>query len=193
MSSDLRGIVLVLLAAGRSERFGVGKLGAMLAGETVLARTMHQLAPLPFAARIAVIAPGSALLDSYTCLPLDPPDAPQSRSLALGVAAAQATGARAAMIALADMPLVPTSHFAALASAFDGDRIASSHGDLRLPPAIFGSQHFPALMALSGDRGAGALLHDAPHFRLPPDAELDIDTPGDLARAEALLATTRIA
>lgn len=193
MSSDLRGIALVLLAAGRGERFGGGKLNALLAGEAVLAHTLRRLAPLPFAQRIAVTTPGSAAIEGYTCVPLDPPGAPQSRSLALGVAAAQAAGARAAMIALADMPLVPMSHYTALAAAFDGDRITSSHGDQRLPPALFGSQHFPALLALTGDRGAGALLRNAPHLTLPPDAELDIDTPEDLARAEALLATTRIA
>jgi CTP:molybdopterin cytidylyltransferase MocA len=31
-----------------------------------------------------------------------------------------------------------------------------------MPPALFGARHFGALEALSGDRGAGALLADAP-------------------------------
>jgi molybdenum cofactor cytidylyltransferase len=55
-----------------------------------------------------------------------------------------------------------------------------------MPPALFGARHFGALEALSGDRGAGALLADAPCLPLPP-GRLDVDRPEDLARAAGLL------
>ncbi|MEO0031096.1 MAG: hypothetical protein RIS94_854 [Pseudomonadota bacterium] len=183
---EFEDIALVLLAAGRAERFGGGKLQALLAGRPVLTHVADHLATLPFAARFVT---GTAALPGYTGLPLDPPDAPQSRSLGLGVAAARDAGARAVLIALGDMPLVPASHFRALVAAFDGNRIASRSGNTSMPPALFGAQHFEALIALSGDRGAGALLRDAPALPLPANAALDIDTPEDLARAEALLTT----
>jgi xanthine/CO dehydrogenase XdhC/CoxF family maturation factor/CTP:molybdopterin cytidylyltransferase MocA len=115
---------------------------------------------------------------------LDPPGAPLSRSLALGVARAAQAGAQAVLIALGDMPLVPAGHLRDLLHHFNGDRIATQVGDHRQPPAIFGARHFPDLIALSGDRGAGALLRDAPALPLGGNAGLDVDTRGDLTRAE---------
>jgi molybdenum cofactor cytidylyltransferase len=41
---------------------------------------------------------------------------------------------------------------------------------------------------LQGDRGAGALLRDAPCLPLSADAALDVDQAADLARAAYLLA-----
>jgi molybdenum cofactor cytidylyltransferase len=92
------------------------------------------------------------------------------------------------LIALADMPLVPLRILPACWEAFDGDRLTSVCEGQRLPPALLGGAHFAALGALTGDRGAGALLRDAPTLPLTPDQALDIDTPADLARAERLLA-----
>lgn len=183
------GIAVVLLAAGRGARFGEAKLGADLGGRPLALHAAAMLAGLPFARHLAVVrddTPDLAPL-GWTVLPLDPPHAPQSRSLAIGVAAARAAGARGMLIALADMPLVPAGHVAALVAAFDGDRITSSAGGQHMPPALFGAMHFDALEALSGDRGAGALLAGAPCLPLPPGTELDVDRPEDLARAAGLL------
>nr|WP_255630882.1 nucleotidyltransferase family protein [Novosphingobium sp. FKTRR1] len=176
------------MAAGKASRFGADKLAAQLIDRPVARHAADMLAALPFVHRFAIVReqtpPPPAPLPGYTCLPLDPPDAPQSRSLATGVAAARRVGAQAVLVALADMPLVPASHIAALVSAFDGDRIASRDtAGTPMPPALFGARHFAALEVLLGDRGAGALLRDAPFVTLPPGAEHDIDTPDDLARA----------
>jgi molybdenum cofactor cytidylyltransferase len=181
-------IALVLLAAGRGERFGGAKLAAPLAGKPLARHAADRLLAMPFAAHIAVIGPDTPDLSGYRTIMLDPPGAPQSRSLALGIAAAQACGADAVLVALADMPLIPRSHFEALLARFDGDRLASLGPDTAMPPAVFGARQFAALMAMEGDRGAGGLLRDAPGLRLPADAALDIDRPGDLLRAQAILA-----
>jgi len=148
------------------------------------------LGALPFAFRLAVIGPDVPDLSAlgYRAVPLDPPGAPQSRSLALGVAAAQAEGARAVLVALADMPLVPAEHIRALVAAFDGDRIATEAQGTIMPPAIFGARHFAALTALAGDRGGAARLNGAAAVALDPMLALDVDTPEDLARAAAWLA-----
>ncbi|MFM6831584.1 MAG: hypothetical protein ACKOVA_14795, partial [Novosphingobium sp.] len=58
---------------------------------------------------------------------------------------------------------------------------------LIMVPAIFGAVHFPALMALCGDKGAGAMLRDAAAVEIEPSLALDIDTPEDLHHASALL------
>ena len=97
-------------------------------------------------------------------------------------------GARAVIIALADMPLVTAAHIEALAAGFDGNLIASRVGGRKMPPAIFAASHFAALTALGGDRGAGGLLADAPSLPLSPDEALDIDFAEDLAKAADLLA-----
>lgn len=183
------GLSLVLLAGGQSARFGAPKLIAPLAGKALALHAATMLAALPFAARHAVVGPDVPDLAAlgFDLVPLDPPGAPQARSLALGVAAAMARAPRGVLIALADMPLVPREHIQALAGAFDDDRIATSAGGITMPPAIFGARHFAALTALGGDRGGAARLKDAPTIPLDPALALDIDRPEDLARAEQIL------
>ncbi len=179
------GLALVLLAGGQSARFGGPKLIAPLHGKPLALHAAEMLAGLPFAARYAVI--GAQVPDlvalGYEPVQLDPPGAPQARSLALGVAAAQAGGARAVLVALADMPFVPPEHIRALVSGFDGDRIATVADGVSMPPAIFGAAHFAALTALDGDRGGAVRLKRAPTVALDPQLALDIDRPEDLARA----------
>ncbi|MBX9883335.1 MAG: nucleotidyltransferase family protein [Novosphingobium sp.] len=181
-------LALVLLAGGQSQRFGGPKLLAPLAGKPLALHAAEMLAALPFANRYAVVGPHVPDLFAlgFQCVPLQPEGAPQARSLALGIAAAQADGARAVLVALADMPLVPEAHIHALAAHFDGGRIATSADGITMPPAIFGAQHFAALTALDGDRGGAARLKGAPTVALDPHLALDVDRPEDLARAAAL-------
>ncbi len=180
-------IALVLLAAGRGERFGGGKLGVPLAGKPLARHAADALRAIGFGAHIAVINADTPPLPGYAMVTLDPPGAQQSQSLALGIAAAQANGALAVMVALADMPLVPPAHIEAMIAAFDGDRLASQGPHSMMPPALFGAHHFAALCTLGGDRGAGALLRGAPALPLSETAALDVDRAEDLARAQALL------
>ena len=184
------GLALVLLAGGRGTRFGGAKLIAPLADQPLALHAAAMLSTLPFSHRFAVTGPDVPDLAAlgFTCIALDPPGAPQARSVALGVEAAQAAGANAVLLALADMPLVPTDHIRALAARFDGDRIATSADGVIMPPALFGAAHFAALTALSGDRGGAMRLAGAPLLALDPDLALDIDRQEDLARAEVLLA-----
>lgn len=180
-------IALVLLAAGRGERFGGGKLAATLGDRPLARHAADMFLTFELRAHLAVVGPDTPSLPGYATVRLDPPGAPQSRSLALGVAAAQALGAQAVLIALADMPFVPPAHIHEMLARFDGDRLASHGPHSAMPPALFGAQHFAALCALPGDRGAGALLRDAPALPLSADAALDVDRAEDLARAQWLI------
>jgi molybdenum cofactor cytidylyltransferase len=142
------------------------------------------LSGLALARRVVVAGPDVPPLPGFETIPLDPPGAPLSRSLAQGVAALEDVDA--VLVALADMPMVPPAHFAALVAAFDADRIASQCAgraaarDLRRRP-------FCRAQGPVGGSRRGALLRGAPALALDPAHALDIDRPEDLARAQALL------
>ncbi len=155
---------LILLAAGRGTRFGGAKLAASLAGKPLAAHAADCLAEIGFTRRIAICSAMTPDLAGFERVLLDPVDAPLSRSIAMGIAALD--GENSALFALADMPLVPPAHFAMLLERFDGNQIGSCVGNMTMVPAVFGAQHFAALMTLEGDRGAGALLRGAPAIPL---------------------------
>lgn len=182
-------VAVVLLAAGRSARFGTPKLAAELGGKPLAWHTAATLAQLPLHLRIAVTGPDTPALAAlgFDCIALDPPGAPLSRSLLQGVKQAAARGASAVLVALADMPLVPFAHFEALLAAFDGTGIATRANGAFMPPAVLGSNLLQSLHEVQGDRGARDLLHGLPAIELRADQALDIDTPADLAHAERLL------
>ena len=189
MGGSFDGVVLVLLAAGSARRFGADKLAQDLAGMPVAYHTAQQLAALPFTARVAVcsaVTPPLARF-GYALVPLEPEGAPMSRSIALGVAAAERLRATAILLALADMPLVPAAHYRALVEAFEGTPVTTLAGNAQMPPAMFGQSSFTALRQLTGDRGARDLLAQADTFSIDPLFALDIDTPADLIRAERII------
>jgi molybdenum cofactor cytidylyltransferase len=181
--------VLVLLAAGRSLRFGdTDKLAAPLDGMPLAFHIVRTLAPMPFAARIAVTS-GTALdfgAQGYAVVGNPDPAAGLSRSLAIGIGAARAAGAAAALVILADMPRVGAAHVARLLTLRGPDALAASTDGARpSPPALFGASHFVTLERLTGDAGARALLGAATLVRAAPGELADVDTPEDLARLEA--------
>lgn len=177
-------VTVVLLAAGRGERFGGDKLAAPFRGRRLGEHAAAMLASLPFAAHIAVTGPSVVDLAAlgFDCRRA-PGDAPMSTSLKLGIAAAAATDCDACLIALADMPLVPVAHIAALLAAHEGALTATLSGETRMVPALITRSAFPLIAGLTGDQGARALLRQAPGVAAPPAWLVDIDTPGDVARS----------
>lgn len=183
MKMNFDQITLILLAAGHSRRFGKPKLRAMLHGRMLAHHIAANLYDIPFARRLAVVGADDLGLAAFGFELVGLDSTIQSASLAAGVAAAQSEPCAAIMIALADMPFVPASHFIELAKAFDGERIATSDGQRNMPPAIFGRSHFAALGQLQGDQGARTILEDAPHVVADAQLLYDIDTPEQLIAA----------
>ena len=105
-------------------------------------------------------------------------------AVALAGLLAQKERCDAVLIALADMPFVPSKHLTALIDACrnPGDSVCSSDGNARMPPAVFGANHFPSLATLPDDVGARPLLQNAKVLECSPDWLVDIDTPEALAR-----------
>jgi molybdenum cofactor cytidylyltransferase len=174
-------VVLVLLAAGRSQRFGAAdKLEADLNGTPLGLHVVAALADVPFRARI-VVRSGCGLdfaAHGYTDIANPRPELGMSGSVQLGVERARAMGAAAALIALADMPCVTAAHVRRLLDAGGADDavVASSDGMKPMPPALFGHGRLDALLGLTGDAGARDLLRGGRHVAADSAELVDIDT-----------------
>ena len=192
-------IVGILLAAGRSERFGSDKLIAPLprsivdveAGTPIgLAACRHLVAAIP--ETIAVVRSGDrALADMLRNAGARVVECARAGE---GMAASLACGVRSArdadgwLIALADMPWIKPATIASLASALaaGADIVAPSYNGERGHPVGFARRHYAALAALTGDEGARAIV--AAHRQNLVLVDVgdervlgDIDTPKDVS------------
>jgi molybdenum cofactor cytidylyltransferase len=175
--------VLILLAAGRSSRYGDGnKLEAEFLGRPVGLHVVTALEQIRFKARFVVVDRCSLDFGGYRRIDNARPDAGLARSVGLGVECAKAEAAAAVVIALADMPQVTAAHIYRLLDAADGPDavVASSDGVSPKPPAVFGAGRFEQLLSLQGDAGARDLVRAGKHVVTSPEELVDIDTPEDL-------------
>lgn len=182
---------IVVLAAGRSERFGTAKLLAEYRGKPLL---HHALSAAQGA------CPGNV------CLVVGHDSDEISRAagrladtviinkdFASGIGSSIASGVRACrdqsdaiLITLADQPLVSSSHLAELVSRWTGDAneiIASRFSGVSGPPVLFANALFDQLEDLHGDVGAREILHRSSSILRTVGfeaASVDIDTPADL-------------
>lgn len=194
--TDASSLCLAILAAGASRRFGkADKLAQTLHGKMLGLHISDNLSGMGFVKKLVVTrnaghdcARGWAQAGYEICENPDAADG-MATSLAVAVRGAQASGCAGLVICLADMPFVPESHIKKLVAAFRPDNaddlIASSNGSAHLPPAIIGSGHFGALLALTGDRGARDLIAKARTIETDADCLADIDDPATLARFNA--------
>ncbi len=180
----------LLLAAGQSARFGsADKLRAPLRGRPLVAHAAEALRAagcdlLIAATRDTEVA---ALLDEFESIRPEQDD--QSASLRAGTAYAEDRGADRVLVALGDMPLVTPDLLRAIAERCTETRAAAAtDGTRAMPPACFPRPLFAELRALTGDRGARALLDRLPEEALiaaPAGTLTDIDTKADLAALDA--------
>jgi CTP:molybdopterin cytidylyltransferase MocA len=111
-------------------------------------------------------------------------------SLTTGLRAAQGDPAWDGVLALlADQPLVGGPLLRRIIAEFTaGARIvAAGYAGAPGVPALFGREHVPELLSLTGDTGAGAWLRNrASDVAIVPldDAVLDVDTPADARRLD---------
>ena len=185
-------VFILVLAAGRSERFGGDKLLTDFRSEPLLRHALRAaseacpggvvLVTGHRARQVAQAADGFA----DRCVLNEDFELGMGTSIARGVAACRGE-ADAILVHLADQPLVTGTHLRTLIERWSGapDEIVASQYAGRLgPPAMFGSAVFDDLCALRGDRGARDLLGSSDYRVYAVDcaaAALDIDTPADLA------------
>lgn len=182
-------IAVAVLAAGESRRFGADKLMAELDDMPLALHVVKMLAKMPFGWHFAVCSKSAVLMQHFSAagfvvIKNSTPELGQSHSLHLVVKAAEATGAQALLVVLADMPFVTPMHIDRLVSAGPGI-IASTDGHRPMPPAIFPRAMWPQLLATTGDAGARELLSEALLVTASADELRDIDVPADLPRPTA--------
>ncbi len=187
--------VLVLLAAGRSERFGSGasKLDQPFLARPLGLHVAVALEDLPFRERIVVV--DGCTIDyaahGFTVIHNDAPHRDMASSVRMGVECARAHDAKAVLIALGDMPRVTAAHihrlFDAAADLADDAVVASSDGVAPRPPVLIGCGRFDAIMAITGDQGARDLIQAGRHVVANAAELIDVDTPEDLERLRALV------
>jgi molybdenum cofactor cytidylyltransferase len=188
------GIDGILLAAGRSARFGGPKLLAEVGGGPLLRRQVDELLCAPVERLLVVI--GAFAREYRACLPLDTRvEVIEHPGWAAGLGSSIAAGVRqlavdadGAVIVLADQPALRAGLIAEMVGQFDGNRrcvVACRYAGVLGPPALFGREWFPALMALRGEEGARRILTQAgSRVRTIewPEGAFDLDTREDWER-----------
>jgi CTP:molybdopterin cytidylyltransferase MocA len=182
-------VAAIILAAGSSQRLGQPKQIVLLAGETLLQRTIRTAADAGLSPIIVVIRSTIASAVFATQIEVEfiinsNPDEGMASSIRCGITALLPEEVAGAVIMTCDQPAVSAAHIRALAgdeARITGSRYARTIG----VPAYFPKEWFTELRQLSGDSGARNLLQTAQSISAE-NLELDIDTPQDLARARAL-------
>jgi molybdenum cofactor cytidylyltransferase len=187
----------IILAAGASRRLGRAKQLVEFEGEMLLARGVRLVHEAGLEQVVVVL--GAEHEAIAAAVDLSGVRVVRNEDWARGIAGSIHAGLRGledfeadadgVLILTCDQPRLSVSHLRMLVEEFDargGLEIAASEyaGGVGVP-AIFSRAMFPELYALSGDKGARALLKKAGGAVMRvnfPGGEVDVDTPEDLAK-----------
>lgn len=193
------GVSAVVLAAGAGSRFGGGKLLAWFRGRPLIEATLLGLRGAPVDEIIVVAGRDRGEL-RRVCEAYEPVRLVENLEWAAGMStsvkrglAACLPGSRAAVVLLADQPLVGAQAVERLVLAFEegADVAVATYGGRRRNPALFAREVWPMLeVELSGDEGARGFLGRYPELvtEVPCDDvadPTDVDTAEDLRRLQA--------
>lgn len=183
----------VLLAAGRSERFGAeNKLLASLDDRPVVQHVAQTVLRASLADQLVVLgheaqAVRSVLPKEFVTLTNDRYVEGQHTSVRAGATAAREAGWDGAVFVLGDMPFIAPETIDTLVGTFRegaGSIVVPTHEETRGNPVVFGADHFDALAEVRGDQGGRTLIEsETGVVRVPvddPGVRRDIDRPEDL-------------
>jgi len=188
-----KGIFALILGAGNSSRYGSVKQTTEFDGAPLVRRAVD-LANAVCGNRVVLVLGHEWRAVRDACSPLDG-FIVRNEGFSDGIGSSIAAGirpirhtARAAIVLLADQPLISAAHLGALIRAWSGDTseiVATSFADSSGPPTLFPAGCFDELTRLSGDSGGKRLFQDG-RFKLKTVrfelAAADIDTPEDFRR-----------
>lgn len=188
----------LLLAAGRSTRFGTDKLCAKLNGKAIIRWSVQVLSPLDV---VYVVVPPGADMVTQSLSRLDVRfvvNLARAEGMASSIRAgigALSDEVDAVMIALADQPLASPGVTKLLRDRWLSggvSAVAPTYRDGAGHPVLFGRACFGELAQLKGDVGARTVLRAlgerAAYISIDSDAPQDVDTPEALADVQRALA-----
>lgn len=176
----------IVLAAGLGARFGGGKLTSPYAGGRLLDGAVRAALAAPVrTVRVVTghdaeaVARAARALGSVEIVQAERHAEGMAESLKAGIASLPADTA-GVFVFLGDMPRIPHDMAERLAAALgEADAAAPVCEGRRGHPVLLSARLFPAVMALTGDQGAGRLLKDS--IALVPTRDqgvlFDVDTP----------------
>jgi CTP:molybdopterin cytidylyltransferase MocA len=186
----------VVLAAGRGVRFGADtpKALTVLRGRPLVAYALDAARAGGCAPVVLVISDDRVADAAGPDVVIVRNDAPE-RGIASSLQCAllhleRDRAVPAAVVGLADQPLVGADAYRAVAAAYDaGARLAyATYGGERGNPVLLGREHWDEALALTGDEGARVLFRRHDGVAVPcgdAGAAADVDTPQDLAELES--------
>ena len=188
-----------MLAAGSASRFGGGKLLAPYRGLPLIEAVLASLREAPVDETIVVVGADAERLrdvcEPYGVCIVENPGWRRGQSTSV-LAGLKALGpdVRAAVVLLADQPLVGAGAIERLVEAFEeGAKVAvATYGGRPRNPVLFSREVWPALeVELSGDEGARPFLRRHPELVTQVACDgvadpADVDTAEDLRRLEGL-------
>lgn len=191
--------VIVLLAAGRSHRFGSPKQLALIDGEPMLRRVARTALATQLPVFVVLGAQAALVSSALDDLPVS---IIPCADWAAGMGCSLATGLRAVMqqvprasgvlLCLADQPLIDTPLLLEMLRrhhAAPQKILANGHQGGFSPPVIFPRDCFAELAHWSGEDGARALLQREARRveRILVEVGIDVDTPAALDHVQRVL------
>lgn len=203
-AGEMSGVGGVVLAAGGGSRFGGGghKLLAPFRGRPLAAWAIE--AALGAGLEAVVVVSGAAPLDDLVraiagdaavVVANERWASGQASSLRAGIDWCAGRGLRAAVVGVADQPLVGTAAWRAVAAAAHAPVVTATFDGRRRPPVRLDRSVWP-LLDDDGDEGARALMRRRPDLVGEVACKgdpADVDTRDDLVHLEALAAPTATA
>lgn len=172
-------VTAIVLAAGSSTRLGRPKQDIIIDGETLLARSVrlaHEVCD-----SVVVVVQPRAYPDIHGRVENPDHEEGIASSIRVGVRAA---GGDRYLILLCDQPRITAAHLRALLDV-DAPIVATGYRGIAGVPAVFDASLREELLALTGDRGARAVIAaHAVHVIPFEDAAIDIDRSEDVAQLQ---------
>ena len=153
----------LIMAAGNAARFGENKLQAHFAGKRLFTLALEAVPAQTFA-RVTVVSQYAPLLEEarqagFSAICNDRPDEGISRTIRLGTEAM--AGCAGILYLVADQPLLRQETVLRVVADWRQHPdciVGAAHNGRRGNPCLFPARFFPALCALSGDRGGSSVI-----------------------------------
>lgn len=180
----------VLMASGAGRRFGSNKLLAQVEGTPLISRVLSAV-PAALFSKAVVCSPYPEILELAAAegyLPLYNKDGAEGISASIRLGLSHMGGMDGVLFCVCDQPFLTTESIINLLNSFRLSKNtihALSWRGTRGNPVLFPRSLFPALSALTGDTGGGAVIRAHPQLLTPvevtsPRELQDVDTPADL-------------